>query len=338
MVKFSIIIPVYNVEKYLRTCIDSVLSQNILPQEYEILLINDGSTDGSGIICEEYEKCYTNIILYNQENKGLSVTRNRGLKIAKGKYIIFVDSDDHIQKNTFSMIFEEMEKYALDVLAVNSDTYTEKNEIVSVQKPKGFKEGEVIDGADYIARYGFCVRGMVWQYVYRRDFLLNEKLIFAVRLFHEDCEWIAHWFPLCKRIGYLDLIFYHYKLSDDSIMRSKNLRKCFDLIQISEMICNHAEEYKKKGRREVYHALRNYAGFMMWLVLRNCVEQGFKIKQLIVSERIRKKMLKYGYLDKKHRYFFFLISARLYWVADILIKWVIKVKKRCKVNENKNSN
>ncbi len=327
MIKVSVIVPVYNVEKYLQICIDSILAQDISPEEYEIILINDGSTDGSGAICEEYDKCFSNVILINQENKGLSASRNHGLEIAKGKYIIFVDSDDYIQKNTFSLIFNEMEGSALDVLAVNSSAFTGNKKPVSILKLKGFEEKEVIDGAEYISKHGFRLPAMVWRYIYRRDFLVNEKLTFVVGRFHEDCEWIAHWFPICKRIGYLDLIFYYYRLSDNSIMRSKNIKKCFDLIKISEIIYCHAKENKGKGKVEVYYALKNYAGYMMWLVLRNGVEQGYRVKQLVVSDEVRKKMVKYGRMDKKHSSFFVLIWIKLYWLADILIKWIIRVKK-----------
>ncbi|MDE7327299.1 MAG: glycosyltransferase [Lachnospiraceae bacterium] len=328
MLKFSVIVPVYNVEKYLRTCVDSILCQNIPAEEYEVILINDGSTDNSGVICEEYEKRFPNIILFSQKNKGPSATRNRGLKIAKGKYIIFVDSDDHVQKDTFSVIFQEMEKGKLDALLVNSDTRTKNGKLVSVLKPGRFKPGEVTDSTDYILRHGFRVPVMVWHYVYRRDFLKKEGLIFAEGLLHEDQEWIAHWFPLCKRIGYLDVVFYHYILSDVSIMRNKNLKKCFDLFKIFELIQSDAEEYRKKGKVEVYHVLKRYAGSMMWLSLRGCVAQGFHIKQLIVSEEIRKQMLKYGYPDRRHRFFLFLIWMRAYQLTEILIRLVIRVRGR----------
>ncbi len=326
MLKFSVIVPVYNVEKYLRTCVDSILCQNIPKEEYEVILINDGSIDNSGMICEEYKKCYPNIILLNQKNKGASLSRNRGLEIAKGKYIIFVDSDDHIQKNTFSAIFQEMEKGKLDALLINSDIYMNNGKLVSVLKPGKLKPGEVTDGADYILGHGFSVPVMVWHYVYRREFLRKEKLFFAAGLFHEDQEWIAHWFPLCKRIGYLDIIFYHYMLSDVSIMRSRNIKKCFDLFRIFELIQNDAEEYRKKGKAEVYHVLKRYAASMMWLSLRSCVAQGFRIKQLIVSEEIRKQILKYGYLDRRHRFFIFLIWIKAYWLTEILIRLVILVR------------
>ena len=106
-IKFSVIVPVFNVEVYLKDCLDSILQQDIEQEQFEVLLVNDGSTDKSSAICEEYSKLYGNVTLISQENRGLSAARNRGLNAAKGKYIIFVDSDDYIERNTFSLIYRE---------------------------------------------------------------------------------------------------------------------------------------------------------------------------------------------------------------------------------------
>ena len=96
----SIIVPVYNVEKYLERCIESLIHQDIEPSDYEIIMVNDGSTDHSGIIAEQLTSKYENIILFNQRNQGLSGARNSGLKLCRGKYVMFVDSDDFLEKNS----------------------------------------------------------------------------------------------------------------------------------------------------------------------------------------------------------------------------------------------
>ena len=102
MPKFSIIVPVYNVESYLAKCLDSILCQSY--KDYEIIAINDGSTDNSSKILKEYVDKYDNIIVINQENQGLSQARNNGVKEAKGEYIIFADSDDFIEKDLLKKI------------------------------------------------------------------------------------------------------------------------------------------------------------------------------------------------------------------------------------------
>ena len=99
MPQISVVLPVYNVEEYLERCIDSIINQGIKETDYEIILVNDGSTDGSFDICRKYEKSLSCIRCYSQKNQGLSVARNTGISHAQGQYIMFVDSDDYIEKN-----------------------------------------------------------------------------------------------------------------------------------------------------------------------------------------------------------------------------------------------
>ena len=113
MIKISVIIPVYNVEKYLRRCLDSVINQTF--RDLEIICVNDGSTADSLHIFEEYKKQDDRIILLNQENMGQGNARNIGLKIARGEYIGFVDADDWIDLNFFEKLYEAAKKYDADV-------------------------------------------------------------------------------------------------------------------------------------------------------------------------------------------------------------------------------
>ena len=107
MEKISIIIPVYNVEKYLKTCLDSVINQTY--QNLEIILVNDGSTDNSGKICEEYKRTNSRIILIHKKNEGLSAARNTGLGIATGEYISFLDSDDYISNDMLETLYNSLQ-------------------------------------------------------------------------------------------------------------------------------------------------------------------------------------------------------------------------------------
>lgn len=106
----SIIIPVYNVEKYLRECLDSCLEQNVTSEEYEIICVDDGSPDNCGKILDEYALQYSNIRVIHKENGGLSSARNAGLDVAIGKYVWFVDSDDFIGRNILADLFDILKK------------------------------------------------------------------------------------------------------------------------------------------------------------------------------------------------------------------------------------
>ena len=127
MIKISIIIPVYNVEKYLATCLDSVINQTY--KNLEILLIDDGSTDSSGLICEQYSKKDTRIKTIHKKNGGLSDARNVGISYASGDYISFIDSDDFIDINTFTILNQYIKQYNADIITFNYYDYYNKDKI-----------------------------------------------------------------------------------------------------------------------------------------------------------------------------------------------------------------
>lgn len=114
--KVSIIVPVYNSERWLPRCIESLLDQGLPQDGYEIILVNDGSTDGSLAICEKYKKEYKNVVVASQSNQGVGMARNHGLEIANGEYVCFVDSDDYIVKNGLSYIFSHYDLTGFDLL------------------------------------------------------------------------------------------------------------------------------------------------------------------------------------------------------------------------------
>lgn len=118
----SVIIPVYNTDKYLDECVESIIGQNY--QDIEIIMVDDGSTDGSGEKCDYYSRKYTNITVVHKKHEGVSAARNSGVKEARGRYITFVDSDDYINKNTYNMVMKYVIEYDLDLAAYGF--YTDK--------------------------------------------------------------------------------------------------------------------------------------------------------------------------------------------------------------------
>ena len=123
----SIIIPVYNVEKYIKRCLDSILCQET--ENYEVILVDDGSTDSSGIICDSYAKCRKNVVCIHKTNGGLSDARNEGLKHCKGKYVWFVDSDDYITEDALESLEKVLCKYSSDVVVCMSKTIDDYGKI-----------------------------------------------------------------------------------------------------------------------------------------------------------------------------------------------------------------
>ncbi len=146
--RLSIIIPVYNAEKYLENCLNSVFNQQLNASDYEVIAVDDGSKDNSFSILKEYEKVHPNLVVLTQENKGEAETRNRAIALAKGTYIGFVDSDDEIESNTLKQILERAENDQLDILYLNMSLYDDKGNFIYAIPNVG-NENEIKSGFEH---------------------------------------------------------------------------------------------------------------------------------------------------------------------------------------------
>lgn len=226
MVKLSIIIPVYNTEEYLPRCLNSCLEQDLPANEYEIIAINDGSSDNSLQILNAYALKYPNIRVINQENRGLGATRNRGLNLAIGEYIWFVDSDDWVLENCLLDIYENCKD--VDILETDR-AYLYKDHVVYIN----------------IAKWT-GVPG----YIFNREFLIKNKLIFRENIYFEDSEFTPRVLYLSnKTVLYKKAIYYYYQRTG-SIVHSESKKHCTDLILIIKslytFIIKHTDNLKDK--------------------------------------------------------------------------------------------
>lgn len=222
MCLLSIIVPTYNVERFIANCLDSLLDQDIPKEDYEILVINDGATDRSAEIAATYSDRYNNVILIHQENKGLSGARNTGIPLAKGKYTYFIDSDDYIAQNTLGLIISLLEDYQLDVLGIGV-LETGNLDIKESSNLHDIKASElnVTDGITYIADNYYL--NNAWWYFIKTDFLRTTELIFPEGRLVEDANFTAKLLVLAKRMAYIPLDFYRYYMRPNSIMRKTNI-------------------------------------------------------------------------------------------------------------------
>lgn len=220
--KLSIIVPVYNVEKYLERCVDSLLHQDIDKSEYEIILINDGSTDKSYEIARQMKSKHGNIVLFSQENKGQSAARNVGLDIAKGKYIMFVDSDDILEPNILKDLVAVSEKNFLD-LCFYSTVFEYEDGRKRWEKQTKFKEGIVYNG-EYLVLNGMNISS-VWQCLFSYSFLNSSQIRFYEGIIHEDVDFCFRLFPLAKRVIFTNIFVYHYFVwRENSILTNSPLK------------------------------------------------------------------------------------------------------------------
>ena len=221
----SIIVPIYKVERYLPKCIDSILNQDLPSEEYEIILVDDGSPDRCGAICNEYAANYSNIKVVHRENGGLSAARNSGIEVAQGKFVQFVDSDDYLEPNVLKTLVNKMEIENLDVLRFNYQNVNEHYEVFEpnkVSKPFVDYSDEVCDGLTFLnERLGYACYAC--QFMLRRELL--EDCRFKEGAYFEDVDWTPRMILKAKRVTSMDLMVYNYLMRVDSITQTKDERK-----------------------------------------------------------------------------------------------------------------
>ena len=245
----SIIMPAYNTEKYIEEAIDSICTQKGC--SYELIIINDGSTDNTEEIIQKKKKEYSNIILINQKNSGLSYSRGVGLKKAKGKYVYFVDSDDYIAKNSLSFMFNEAENNKLDCLMINAIFKDElKNEFGKRMNNKKVisktKNTDILNGQsiliDMITKREW--RYAIWLYFIRRDKLKN--IDFFKEYIHEDSAFNYQLLNKINRIKFIDKNIYIYRLRKNSIMSKKT-----SMLNIKSYINAYKIIYKTNNKKKI---------------------------------------------------------------------------------------
>lgn len=208
----SIIIPVYNVEQYVEKCIQSVLSQNFSSEQYEIIIINDGSTDNSLNIVDPYGDQYTNIKVITQENQGLSGARNTGLLHAGGKYVWFVDSDDWIAEKCLKEIITYMEDLELDLLLLNKIHVDEQNKILF---QTNYESSSILSGIEMYNDLGLSWN--VCRYILKRKLLQDNAISFLSGILFEDGIYLDMVFYYAQRVGIFKQPVYYYLQRTGSI-------------------------------------------------------------------------------------------------------------------------
>ena len=250
MVKFSIIVPVYNTEEYLERCIESILKQTF--EDFEIILINDGSTDNSKKIIADYQKQYPEKIkVVNKKNGGLSSARNKGVSKAKGEYILFVDSDDYIEKgllktlNTKTKDCPDLIRFQIKEIRDNKICMHRELPFETVKGDKAFKK---------IIKYHYVETA--WCYAYRREFYKKNKFSFSEGKYHEDFGLIPYVIMCASKVKSIGYVGYNYVIRSGSIMTEvnyeKNKKKAEDFLyhyknlvdKMDNSDCNNIDVYK----------------------------------------------------------------------------------------------
>jgi glycosyltransferase involved in cell wall biosynthesis len=238
-IKFSVIVPVYNTSEYLVKCFDSIINQTY--RNLEIILVNDGSTDSSPAICEEYASKDSRIAVIHKANGGLSEARNDGLRVATGDYIVYVDSDDYIDVRSCEAFY--------DTIFAHHDIEVIVSNIVSLNKNKKFFRNTIqsspISGKDFLKfqlKAGTFNVGAFF-FICKRAFLIENGLYFPKGRLAEDVPIAVQICLIAQRIMAIDFVHYYYLVREDSITQTKDRTKLaedytYNLLQIEKMACS----------------------------------------------------------------------------------------------------
>ena len=217
--KISVIVPIYNVEPYLRRCIDSIINQTY--ENLEIILVDDESPDNCGQICDDYAKKDTRIKVIHKKNGGLSDARNVGLEVCTGDFISFVDSDDWIELNTYEIMMKSMNEYNADMVVSNIN-YVYKNKVESKYSEDKIRCFNKEEAMKELIKDGL-VQAVVWNKLYKRVFIDN--LRFKVGKLNEDEFFTYKICAKAERIVYIPEALYQYRQREDSIMGTYTLQR-----------------------------------------------------------------------------------------------------------------
>lgn len=268
--RLSIIIPMYNAASSIEKCLMSTQRQDIPAEDYEVIVINDGSTDDSLAVTNEVATRYDNVRVYSQPNGGLSAARNAGLGHAKGAYILFLDSDDWIAENCLRKIVNTCEEQRLDMLRICAAN-------VIVGKPVrrfSVEEGMVVRGAEELKNN---VPACAPFSIYDREFLDRNHLRFYPGIYHEDNEFTPRAFYLAERVAGINDIIYYVNQTQGSITRSVNVKKPLDMVTVIKNLDLFYKNYVRPSDATVFHR-----------VIAGCINSALHQTLLFTREDCRK--------------------------------------------------
>ena len=229
MPKISVIIPVYNEEKHLSKCLDSVISQTL--EDIEIICIDDGSNDASQDILKKYEESDMRIKVITQRHQGLPSARNTGLATAKGEYIGFVDSDDWIEPNTYEYAYQKMKQYDVDMVCWGANVITEDDYVIS---PDYLDYQKIhLTGIRPYDAYAYMNSTVnIWNKLFKSSIIMDNNIRFLDNYIFEDNDFLAKYVLFCKNVFYSDQYLYNHLKHQNSITGDIANRKNQHLIYI----------------------------------------------------------------------------------------------------------
>ena len=319
--RISVVVPVYNVEKYLEKCVNSIVNQTY--KNLEIILVDDGATDNSGKLCDELAKIDNRIKVYHKENGGLSDARNYGVERATGDYIGFVDSDDYIDAEMYEKLYEAIKKENADVAECNLKIIY-PNRVELYTNEKYFK---VCTKQEYLEEYLKIekVFGSVWTKLIKSD--IAKKLVFPKGKLYEDTYYAYDLINVANSFVLIDSPSYNYLMRENSITNAKFNLRIFDLIEIVEKF--HKMTYENyPSLKEAADCRKMYAYFSVLNSI--LLEDEFKNnsyypKIINYFKRNYMSLLKNTYINRNRKLSVILIKLNIDLYRKVLMKYKRKI-------------
>ena len=291
MVKISVIIPIYNMENYLAECLDSVTSQSL--KEIEIICINDGSTDNTQIILDKYQEKDNRIKVIFQNNAGLSVARNEGIKYSNGKYLIYLDADDKLQQKALEELYFAAENYKYDIVYFSAQIFTTEkgnhyidNEMnrLDTYYSRNMNIQEPIKGTDAFINMFQSDKYLVSAclQMIRKQYLLESNVTFYTGLLHEDNLYTFFTLIKANKVGCLDRAYYMRRIRSNSIMTSQSTHRNVQGLFISYDTIFQSLDKLNRSNVELYKYIDLY--------LKRLIDESIRIYLLLSDDEKQKFM------------------------------------------------
>ena len=295
----SVIIPVYNVEKYLRECLDSVINQTL--KDIEIICVNDGSPDNSLKILQEYAAKDKRIVIINQKNQGLSCSRNNALKIAKGEYILFLDSDDWIREDTCERLYTKAKKHNIDMVNFAGTNYDDNSKLFEQTKGQGIfytSGNKDFFSREELEEFMYNIPISACRFFYRRAFLEENQITFPEGINFEDNYFVRKALIFAQTYGVEREILYFRRVHGESI--TQNVDKFFgDYIEVISRVSDLYEQNHIK-KDVVQKIMQNYCNYLYEKYNTFRKEDRIKYKDNLF-DFLKKISKEYGFYDERFK-------------------------------------
>lgn len=326
----SIIVPIYNVEKYLNKCIESIVNQTY--ENIEIILIDDGSNDNSGIICDEYAKKDNRIIVVHKENGGVSSARNKGLKIAKGEWISFVDADDWIEQTFCQTLLNKVTQEQADIALCGYNRITDNR----IEKINANNQEVFLNSNEYLVKslnpqtgFGFCHMKLIKKEVLK-SISFNERIEVG-----EDALFNIQLSTYIKKAVFLKQPLYNYRINNQSVVKRYDENYANKYLKSMKIIEEYIwQEYNEENEENI-EIKQNYYNFVayhiMLIIVNYCYHHDNKmcnaqrknmLKEVINNDLfiIGLKKSNYNNISLTRKITLYTLKHKLYWLTAIICK------------------